>query len=189
MSGPVRHLLGLEVLDRQLVDADDELCGKVDDLELEAAGDGMRVSAILFGPAAWPDRLPPAPAGLARRLLHGPVTRIEWKDVEELSSAVRLKLKARELEERRAELPAPDAGRTRLSFLIGDRVVGPGGRSRGRVYEVEAEEREGGPEATALLVGWAGLLGRLGLKRSFDEETRVPWEAIVQWEGRRLRVE
>src|ERR1700716_1394881 len=97
----------------------------------------------------------PAPAGLARRLLHGVVTRIEWKDVEELSSAVRLKLKARELEERRVELPAPDAGRTRLSFVIGDRVVGPGGRSRGRVYEVEAEEREGGPEATALLVGWA----------------------------------
>jgi len=189
MSGSARHLLGLEVLDRQLVDADDELCGKVDDLELEAAADGMRVSAILFGPAAWPDRLPPALAGLARRLLHGQVTRIEWKDVEELSSAVRLKLRARELEERRAELPAPDAGRTRLSVLLGDRVVGPGGRWRGRVYEVEVEEREGGPEATALLVGWAGLLGRLGLKRSFDEETRVPWGEIVQWEGGRVRVE
>lgn len=189
MSGTARHLLGLEVLDRQLVDADDELCGKVDDLELVAAGDAMRVSAILFGPAAWPDRLPPALGRRARRLLHGKVTRIEWEYVEELSSAVRLKLRTYELTERRGDLPVPDGGRTRLSLLLGDRVVGPAGRSRGRVYEVEAEEREGGPEATALLVGWAGLLGRLGLKRSFDDDARVPLGRVVEWQGRRLRVE
>jgi hypothetical protein len=42
---------GLHLLDRQLVDCDGRLCGKVDDLELEERPDGPPVvAAILCGP-------------------------------------------------------------------------------------------------------------------------------------------
>ena len=55
-------LLGLEVLDRQLIDCDGRLCGKVDDLVLEGPTDRTYGSApvvthILAGPGALGDRL------------------------------------------------------------------------------------------------------------------------------------
>lgn len=44
---------GLRLLDRQLVDRAGRLCGKVDDLELEASEDGtLHVTALLTGPGA-----------------------------------------------------------------------------------------------------------------------------------------
>jgi hypothetical protein len=50
MTGRVLHA-ALHLLDRQLRDRDHELCGKVDDLELERGDDGnWYVSAILTGP-------------------------------------------------------------------------------------------------------------------------------------------
>lgn len=180
MTAAGTHLLGLEVLDRQLVDAEHELCGKVDDLELDSRGGRVRVTAIVFGPAVWPDRLPRLLAPLARRLFHGKVTRIEWDQVAELSSAVRLKLRASELEGRRTDLPVPDGGTTRLSLLLGRRLERAGGRPRGRVYDLEVVEGESGPEATALLVGWPGLLARLGLKRSFGDGEKIAWDQASQ---------
>jgi sporulation protein YlmC with PRC-barrel domain len=176
MTAGATHLLALEVLDRQLVDAEDELCGKVDDVELDSRGGRARVTAIVFGPAAWPDRLPRLLTPLARRLFQGKVTRIEWDQVAELSSAVRLKLRTSELEGRRTDLPVPDGATTRLSLLLGRRLEGAGGRSRGRVYDVEVVEGESGPEATALLVGWPGLLARLGLKLSVADRARISWD-------------
>ncbi len=55
-------LIGLEVLDRQLIDCDGRLCGKVDDLVLEAPSDHAYgrapiVTHILAGPGALGDRL------------------------------------------------------------------------------------------------------------------------------------
>jgi sporulation protein YlmC with PRC-barrel domain len=176
MTAAGTHLLGLEVLDRQLVDAEGELCGKVDDLELDSRGGRARVTAIVFGPAAWPDRLPRLLAPLARRLFRGKVTRIEWEQVAELSSAVRLKLRTSELEGRRTDLPVPGGATTRLSLLLGRRLEGTAGRSRGRVYDLEVVEGESGPEAMAFLVGWPGLLARLGLKRSAADRARIFWD-------------
>jgi sporulation protein YlmC with PRC-barrel domain len=164
MTAAGTHLLGLEVLDRQLVDAEGELCGKVDDLELDSRGGRARVTAIVFGPAAWPDRLPRLLAPLARRL------------VAQLSSAVRLKLRTSELEGRRTDLPVPGGATTRLSLLLGRRLEGTAGRSRGRVYDLEVVEGESGPEAMAFLVGWPGLLARLGLKRSAADRARIFWD-------------
>ena len=63
-----------------------------------------------------------------------------------------------------------------LSLLLGRRLEGTGGRSRGRVYDIEVVEGESGPEATALLVGWPGLLARLGLKRSVADRARISWD-------------
>jgi hypothetical protein len=51
----------LELLDRQLVDSDDALAGKVDDLELTPSEDDphvLYVTAILSGPGALGPRLP-----------------------------------------------------------------------------------------------------------------------------------
>ncbi len=56
MSAPVAgraYDAALHLLDRQLVDVDGRLIGKVDDLELESDGrGGLRVSAVLMGPGA-----------------------------------------------------------------------------------------------------------------------------------------
>lgn len=56
--GRVVHA-GLELLDRQLIDRDGRLCGKVDDLELsEPDGQGhIYVAALLSGPGALLSRM------------------------------------------------------------------------------------------------------------------------------------
>jgi hypothetical protein len=49
----------LRLLDRQLVDPDGRMCGKVDDLELRLTPDRVpEVVAILTGPGAWAPRTP-----------------------------------------------------------------------------------------------------------------------------------
>lgn len=50
--------VGLELLDRQVVDADDRPVGKVDDVELEPdERDGLFVTALLVGPQALGPRV------------------------------------------------------------------------------------------------------------------------------------
>ena len=57
MSGR-RLYLGLHLLDRQLVDRDGRLAGKVDDLELEPGdSDRLYVTAILAGPGVLAQRM------------------------------------------------------------------------------------------------------------------------------------
>jgi sporulation protein YlmC with PRC-barrel domain len=52
------YYLGLHLLDRQLVDREGRLGGKVDDLELEVQPDGsLVVTAIVSGPGALATRL------------------------------------------------------------------------------------------------------------------------------------
>lgn len=53
-----RLYLGLHLLDRQLVDREGLLAGKVDDLELEPGDDGrLSVTAILAGPGVLAQRM------------------------------------------------------------------------------------------------------------------------------------
>jgi sporulation protein YlmC with PRC-barrel domain len=179
--------LALHVLDRQLVSADGELCGKVDDIELAQENGSLRTAAVLSGPAAWPDRLPPLLRVPAAALLRGEVTRIEWDEIAEVSAVVRLKLPAAEVGRRRAAL----AGRARLAFLLGDPVIGADGRQRGRVYEVEAGGRTRGvrgPRVTAILVGRHGLLRRLGMQSRTSRSGHVPWSEVADWSGRTVRL-
>ncbi len=57
MTDKVLHA-GLDLLDRQIIDRDDELVGKVDDLELSNDKDEPpRVVALLLGPQAYGQRL------------------------------------------------------------------------------------------------------------------------------------
>lgn len=50
---------GLALLDREILDAEDQRVGKVDDLALSDAGSGEppRIEALLMGPAAYGTRL------------------------------------------------------------------------------------------------------------------------------------
>lgn len=63
--------IGLDLLDRQLLDSGKHRCGKVDDLELsvpDGAPDGTApvITAILTGPGALTSRLSGWPGGVAR---------------------------------------------------------------------------------------------------------------------------
>jgi sporulation protein YlmC with PRC-barrel domain len=89
--------IGLNVLDRQLLDKNGRRCGNVDDLAIESAhGELPEVVAILVGPGYWAQR-----AGLIGKLAGwiggGRRVRVDWSDVDEIDSAVKLKREATEL--------------------------------------------------------------------------------------------
>ena len=100
-----RILLGRQLLDRQIVDADGRLAGKVDDLELTRRDDGtLVVTAILTGPGALGPRLPGlfgrATVAIWRRL-HGDADpgpgRIPFERVTAIDSAVTLATSRRDV--------------------------------------------------------------------------------------------
>jgi sporulation protein YlmC with PRC-barrel domain len=89
--------LGLQVLDRQLLDKDGRRCGNVDDLAIEGnPGEVPEVVALLVGPGYWAQR-----AGRIGKLAgwiggNGRV-RVPWGDVAKVDAAVELKRAATEL--------------------------------------------------------------------------------------------
>jgi sporulation protein YlmC with PRC-barrel domain len=91
------------VLDEQLVDVDGRRCGRVDDLEFEGGpGEPPRLSAILSGPGVWHRRMPrPLRAAggriFGRGVMGEDVIRVPWEQVDDITSIIRLKSKAREL--------------------------------------------------------------------------------------------
>jgi hypothetical protein len=101
----------LELLDRQLVDSDDNAAGKIDDLELEQLSDGaFVVSAILSGPGALAPRLGgrlgTAWASAFRRLHpeeHASPARIGFGVVRELGPQIRLSISRHDLDVNRFE--------------------------------------------------------------------------------------
>lgn len=89
--------LGLNLLDRQLLDAEGRRCGKVDDIALEGGpGEDLEVVAILCGPGVWRAR-----AGLIGRIAAwlggGGRVRVPWEDVDGVGSHVKLRNRAQEL--------------------------------------------------------------------------------------------
>jgi sporulation protein YlmC with PRC-barrel domain len=104
----MRRLIWFHLLDRQIVDRDGLLVGKVDDVELATGEDGRPVvEAVLLGPQALGDRLGGRlgrlVADVARRLHPeaGPEpTRIPWGLVERIGTEIKLSVA-------RAELPEP----------------------------------------------------------------------------------
>jgi hypothetical protein len=89
--------IGLQVLDRQLLDKNGRRCGNVDDLAIEGGVDEVpEVVAILVGPGYWPHR-----AGLIGRLAGwiggGRRVRVDWSVVGRIDSAVELTREATEL--------------------------------------------------------------------------------------------
>ena len=109
-SGPAARVyyVGLQLLDRQLLDRQGRLVGKVDDLDLDGAPGGpLVISAILSGPGvlaqrmrrrygAWLQRVHRLVAGIQRDAQDDPA-RIPFWRVTEVGSAVRLAADQEEL--------------------------------------------------------------------------------------------
>jgi sporulation protein YlmC with PRC-barrel domain len=87
--------LALGILDHQLVDAEGQNCGKVDELDLGGLDRGTpEIVEILVGGNAWRTR------GLLGRLaarLAGEAVHVPWSEVESVTSVVKLKRTAAEL--------------------------------------------------------------------------------------------
>jgi sporulation protein YlmC with PRC-barrel domain len=94
-------LIGFDLLDRQIVDADGEPVGKVDDVELTPADDGVPVvTALLCGQQALGERIGGGLgrwiAAVARRMSEPPglpPARIPMDLIAEVSSAVHLSVR------------------------------------------------------------------------------------------------
>ena len=83
------------VLDRQLVDANHNNCGKVDDVELDLSGK-PKVTAILVGNGLASDRLPEFARYLSRKLFGRRKIRIPWSEVSVITEDVKLAKEAKE---------------------------------------------------------------------------------------------
>jgi hypothetical protein len=89
--------LGLEVLDQQLIDPNDTLCGNVDDIEFKGEiGKDLEVVAILAGPGTFADRMPRLLRGISRRVFPKTIRRVPMSDITEVTAVVKLKKAARE---------------------------------------------------------------------------------------------
>jgi sporulation protein YlmC with PRC-barrel domain len=132
MSDPIDNQGGrrldaaLNLLDRQIVDCNGRMAGKVSDLELRERDDGrLVVSALLTGPGALGPRLPGflgrAVLAAWRRLSSDgdpPPARIEYSAVRDIGSAVELTVP-------RAELPNQELERWALTRIV-DKLPGAG---------------------------------------------------------------
>jgi sporulation protein YlmC with PRC-barrel domain len=109
MSKAIEIDIALSVLDHQLVDADGQNCGKVDDLELSRLdGAAPLVEAIVVGGNAWRSR---GRLGRLAARLGGNAVHVPWSEVGAVTSVVTLNRTAAELR--------LDQGDVRWSTLVG----------------------------------------------------------------------
>jgi len=90
-----------QVLDRQLVDANHNHCGKVDDVELDLKRE--KLVALLVGNAFASDRLPEFARYVSRKLFGRGRTKIPWSEVSVITDDIKLAQDAKEygLDERK----------------------------------------------------------------------------------------
>jgi hypothetical protein len=80
-----------QVLDHAVIDADDWMCGIVDDIEVEGGvGEPLRIVALRVGPGAWVPRTPALFAKLLPRLFGGRSVRVPWSEVTRVGEHIRL---------------------------------------------------------------------------------------------------
>lgn len=81
-----------QVLDHAVIDADDWMCGMVDDIEIEGGvGEPLRITALLIGPGAWTPRLPALFARVLPHLVGTRCVRVPWSEVSSVGEHIRLK--------------------------------------------------------------------------------------------------
>jgi sporulation protein YlmC with PRC-barrel domain len=211
--GPENRLAGsidgaLHLLDRQILDCNGEMLGKVDDVELLDTSDGLTIAAVLTGPAAWWNRLGGKVGGVLtdrwRRMRISEPDRewpwgIDFDDVERLDSALHLSVP-------REGLLRRNRPEHRLGDLTGmDVVVDDEGRI-GRVLDARfAPGPKGALTLTSLIVGHGRPGTLLGYDRRGDQG---PWlvrtlvrrlhrhsaivdadAAQIDWEDRQVRLQ
>jgi hypothetical protein len=87
-----------QVLDHELLDADDYPCGQVDDIEIDVApGRPPTAKALLVGPGAWIPRLPGFVQPVAEKLFGREVVEVPWDEIREIAAKVKLRAPAIEL--------------------------------------------------------------------------------------------
>jgi hypothetical protein len=88
-----------QVLDRQLFDANNVPCGKVDDIEVEGgAGGELKIKALLVGNGAASDRLPELCKYVSRKIFGARVVRVPWSEVSIITNHIKLASRAAELD-------------------------------------------------------------------------------------------
>jgi sporulation protein YlmC with PRC-barrel domain len=179
LTGPIDGAFNL--LDRQLLDSDGKMLGKVDDIELTQHDDGLAITAVLTGSAALLHRLG---GRLGNELVdkweqlrvsephRTRPWRIAIEDMDRLDSALHLSV-ARDGVLRR------DTEGYRLGRLTGMKVLGPGGERLGRVLDARFEPgQQGRLVLRSLIVG----RGHPGSLLGYDRHRKQgPWliRAIV----------
>jgi len=180
----------LDLLDRQLLDVEGRMLGKVDDVELTPTDEGLTVTALLTGDVALLHRL-------GGKLGHGLVAtyvllrpsetnrgrpwRLPIDDVERLDSAVHLRV-------HRDESAIRDIETWRLGTLTAMEVLEPDRRRAGRVLDARfAPSAHGRLVLEALVVGQGHPGSLLGYDR---RKAMGPWlvRRTVGWLHRDTRV-
>jgi hypothetical protein len=180
----------LELLDRQVLDVEERMLGKVDDVELTQTDQGLVVTALLCGSVALSHRLGgrlgnelatkyvqlrPAETNRSRPW------RIVMDDVARLDSAIHLCVA-------RDEVLRRDIETFRLGTLTGMNVREPDGTHAGTVLDARfVASSDGHMVLRALVVGDGHPGALLGYDR---REGMGPWvvRAIVRWLHRNTRL-
>lgn len=178
MTSPENRLSGridgaLHLLDRQLVDSEDRLLGKADDVELSERDGALVLTGLLTGPAAL---LPRVSGGSTRRVLRAwralrpsepdrtKPWRIDIAQVDRLDSAIHLRVPRDGVIHRDGHDDA-----RRLSTLTDMDVITPDGRF-GRVLDVRlAPRRDGSLAVESFVVGHGRPGSLLGYDRRGDQ--------------------
>ncbi|MGY2702322.1 hypothetical protein [Nocardioides sp. HB32] len=189
LTGPIDGVLHL--LDRQLIDSQGRLFGKVDDVELtptyvlddgDENADRLAITGILTGPAALLDRF----GGKLGKILverwgQNRVSephrtrpwRIDIDDVERLDSALHLSVQ-------RDGVLRRDRDALRLGRLTGMGVLDPAGEQIGRVLDARFEPDGGRLVLCSLIVGHGRPGSLLGYDRRSDQGPLLV-RAVVRW--------
>lgn len=87
--------LAREVLDHEIVDADEVSCGIVDDVALEERPDGtLAPTHLIVGIGAWSARLPALLSYLVRWLGGNATVRVPWSEIERVGETIALRSRA-----------------------------------------------------------------------------------------------
>jgi len=191
MPNKLSHELdgALDLLDRQILDVEGLMLGKVDDVEMTQTDEGLTVTALLTGQVALLHRLG---GQLGNEMVTKYVQlrpsetnrsrpwRIPMDHVERLDSAAHLRI-------HRDESVRRDIETFRLGTLTGMDVLEPDQRRVGRVLDARfAPGESGGLVLDALLVGH----GRPGSLLGYDRRDGMgPWPVryVVGWLHRHTR--
>ena len=194
MSEPQDRLQGridglFHLMDRQLIDAEGRLLGKVDDVELTRLDGGWTITALLTGPEAWFGRLG---GGIGNSLVakwenlrpSEPNRTRPWRLpmdlVDRLDDAVHLDV-------RREGVLRRDTEAFRLGDVTGMTVLDPDGRKVGKVIDARFEPGADGAQVLRwLLVARGGVGSLLGYERRAEQG---PWliSVLLRWWHRDTR--